>query len=67
MTSKPNEMGKSQHEEGEHDPRATQSGPDVVSLGNVDQALAAKMNLVNDVRCLVPEDCLLPFLTTAGN
>ncbi|CAI7678730.1 unnamed protein product [Penicillium manginii] len=49
MATKHNdEMGKSQPQEGESDIIATPSGPDLISLGNVDQALAAKMTLVND-------------------
>lgn len=64
MTTKADdEMGKSQPQEGETDVISTPSGPDMVSLGNVDQALAAKMTLVNDVCYLTPIRYPMPFLT----
>jgi hypothetical protein len=68
MATKHNdEMGKSQPQEGESDIIATPSGPDLVSLGNVDQALAAKMTLVNDVCYPTPIPCPMSFLTCLGH
>lgn len=60
MATKPDEMGKSQPQEGETDIISTPSGPDVVSLGSVDQALAAKMTLVNEVCGLTSIPCPAP-------
>lgn len=49
MSTKPDEMGKSQQEEGDNDLNTTQSDPQIVAIDNVDTALAAKMHLVNVV------------------
>lgn len=66
MAAKPDEMRKSQHPEEEADSIAIAPGPDVVSLDNVDQALAAKMNLVNEVR-VIPPSLSMISLTHVGN
>lgn len=56
MASKLEEAGESQHRERDHGKQMMDSGssqagtgPNVVSMEGVDQALTAKMHLVNDV------------------
>lgn len=58
MADKPDEVRESQHYDGE--PSKPSGSPsyglgDLIALGGVDQALAAKMNLVNDV-CVSSND-----------
>lgn len=66
MASTVNDVKETQRRDGDQDKSPTESGSiqassgDVLSLGQVDHALTAKMKLVNDVRLITME----PFTTS---
>jgi hypothetical protein len=72
MATRSNEVKESQHHDAEQDRSIMESGSvlaapgDLMSLGNVDQALTAKMNLVNEVRFFSTDPFKRGILTSAG-